>query len=499
MKSKVTKLPNFSYLRASTDPVYFIKTYCYTFDPRTEAKDLGFDLYPYQEDYVLELKRSIEAGDDLFVEKSRDMGVSWVTVAVLLWFWLFKPGFQALIGSRKEDYVDDWTLQSLFPRMEYLIDHLPADFVPKGWDKKKFRQHMKLTHPSNGSVIVGESANANFSRAGRYNIILFDELAFWPFSQSSWEAAGDATPCRVAITTPSAQPSFAKALRLSGKVKLLTLHWRLHPLKDEAWYESEKLRRSAEETARELDINWEGSITGRVYPEVDHIRIDNFPYMPQWPLFVSHDFGRKPDPHSIGWWQVNPETGRIRRIESFERNNKIIDWFAPLFGHPMVSDFSYNDEDLAIIREVSEWKGATHFGDPAGNQHTEAAAMSVIEGLAKYKIYVNTNTKANDLESRKTELKRVLMNLDLNDTPGNRYWLECIKNARYPERQENSQATSENVKPIHDWTSHHRSESEYFAVNFKYRREDYEPAGMTFNKSLAMVRARQSGNQVIGN
>jgi len=40
-----------------------------------------------------------------------------------------------------------------------------------------------------------------------------------------------------------------------------------------------------------------------------------------------------------------------------------------------------------------------------------------------------------------------------------------MKSYRYPQRQETSQATSANLKPIHDWSSHLATMTEYFAVN----------------------------------
>ena len=64
---------------------------------------------------------------------------------------------------------------------------------------------------------------------------------------------------------------------------------------------------------------------------------------------------------------------------------------------------------------------------------------------------------------------------EVNTTPANEYWIEAMQNARYPERSENSQATSEINLPIHDWTSHHRTATEYFAVNYTEPQITYTP------------------------
>jgi len=42
-----------------------------------------------------------------------------------------------------------------------------------------------------------------------------------------------------------------------------------------------------------------------------------------------------------------------------------------------------------------------------------------------------------------------------------------MQEARFPQRSENSQHTTAISKPVHDWTSHPRTATEYFAVNYK--------------------------------
>lgn len=485
--------------RAMADPVFFVDEFCWTFDPRAEAypHHLRFRLYPFQEEYIRWLVAHIREGKDCFTEKSRDMGASWLVLSVLTWFWLFEPGFQALLGSRKEDFVDNGTLDSLFGKVDYLLRRLPM--LPEGFDLEKHRTYMKLVNPMNGNVLKGESANAEFSRAGRYRVVFIDEGPFWENIQSAWTAAGDAAPCRLMVGTPPKRPNFSTYLRKSGVVDVYTLHWRLHPKKTDEWYATQCERRTAEEIAQELDINWEGSITGRVYPEIAHVRVGNFPYRPDWPLYVAHDPGHDPDPHAVGWFQVNPENGRIRILESFEATKKLARWFGPLFGYPIDSEFVYKPDELALINSVKEWKRGVHMGDLYGRTKNQVTGTSVYDEWEEhFKIYVEVNTKAIGMEERKKGARKVLMRLDVNDTPGNRHFLECIKDARYPDLQENSNRVTANDKPIHDWTSHKRSMLEYFAVNFEETRySEPEVEGSTFNKALASIQSKHSSGEFI--
>jgi len=93
--------------KASEDPVYFIDTFCWTFNPKQEPFHLQFKLFPFQKRLVRDIVQAIRTGEDIFIDKTREMGVTYTVMSVLLWFWLFEPASNFLIGSRKEDYVDN--------------------------------------------------------------------------------------------------------------------------------------------------------------------------------------------------------------------------------------------------------------------------------------------------------------------------------------------------------------------------------------------------------
>jgi hypothetical protein len=209
------------------------------------------------------------------------MGVSWSVLSVFLWAWLFWPSFEALAGSRKEDFVDSADPGSLFWKLDYALKRMAPWIIPAGFDITKHRTYMNLQNPESGNVITGESANPNFGRGARKTAVLLDEFAFWEYGEQAWRGLADTTRCRLAVSTPNPQGGqFFKRLRYSGLIDATTLHWRLHPLKDEAWYEDEHKRRTQEEIASELDINYDLSIRGRVYPEWDEVKKGNFPYQP---------------------------------------------------------------------------------------------------------------------------------------------------------------------------------------------------------------------------
>lgn len=472
---------------AQNDPAAFINNFCWTFDPRVEPHHFPFKLFPFQNELIVRnLVDAIENGYDIFIDKTRDMGATYTVLGVLLYYWDFIDGSNFLLGSRKQDLVDNTRgdaisnkEESLFGKLDYMISQrtvkgkkigFPQFLLPKGFSDEKNRTFMSLINPERGNVISGESSNQNFSRSSRYKAILLDEFAFWDNDSSAWGATADTTNCRIVLTTPGNRPSKAKRLRFGKdgeKIKVVELPYHLDPRKNAAWLQKEKERRSAEDFAREIMMNWDVSLVGRVYTETEHVIVGDYPYLPDQPLYCSWDFGL--DGLPVQWWQKNPTTGLWRLIESVSVEDKSIQYLFPLFpGNQIDSVFEYSGELLELMRKTVLWKKAIHFGDPdvAKRSITSVEKTSTRKELEKAGIYVQTKPESNDFPTRREKTKLFLQRgVEVNNTPGNDVWLESMKQARYPQRSENSQATTPVLLPIHDWTSHHRTATEYFAVN----------------------------------
>lgn len=455
---------------ASRDPVFFIENFCWTFDPHQTPSDLPFILYDYQKDYVAWLVEGIEAGEDGLTDKSRDMGATYVALCVFLWYWRFRKNTRFLIGSRKEDLVDGKEQSEddapLFKKLDYNIDRWPRWFMPRGFDKNVHRTFLNLTNPDNGAQISGESSNEDFGRGGRYKAILMDEFAFWDYDTEAWKACSQSTPCRLAISTASSYGKF-KRLRFGQdgeQIRIKTLRWHVHPKKDQAWYEREKRRSDPDTFAQEVDISYETSAKGSVYgEEMKLVTYGSFPYDPHLPFYWSHDPGLD-DSHALGAFQIDPKTNRPRLLLSFERSGKIARWYLPFFGHPIDSEFQYSEDDLALIEHMKGWKKGIHFGDPAGKNRNQVTGTSVYDEFVKVGIHIQTNDEANEFVVRRAATKILLRSLDV-DMSRNQHWQNCMQQAHYPQRNETSQATTPIIKPVHDWTSHMRTMTEYFAVN----------------------------------
>lgn len=456
--------------RCRRDIWYFFNVFLWTMDPRREAKSLPFITYEYQDEYIFNLEEALEKKHDLLTEKSRDMGASMVFLGFLLHKWLFKERFTALLGSYIEDLVDNRTIDSHFGRIDYFLEHLPAWLLPNGFDPAQHRNSMKLDNPENNAIINGYAPTERFSRAGRYDCIFADELAFWKHARSAWTAMGDATKVRYVTSTPNGKGNLFADLALKSTIKKCVLHWKRHPLKDEEWYEGEKLRRTEEEIAQELDINYNKSVTGRVYPGFDEWNFNQEQkYNKDEPLFVSWDFGLN-DPTAILWLQVNRE-GTVRVIDAYQKSGVGIDFFVPFVTGEVKSfrKYKYTDEEFELIERHKDWQDAIHYGDPTGDNMNQTSRTSVIKQLREMGIYVQSKRGVDfTFKQRHTAtqllIRRLKVDKDLAD------FIDAVQNSRFPQKSELSQSTNEVVKPVHDWTSHFRTALEFYAVNEDLKR-----------------------------
>lgn len=445
--------------------IFFIETFGWTFDPRPQANpnNLPFILYEYQKDMIRWMIDHIDNGKDGLIEKSRDMGASWVTSWVFIWYWLFRDGINMLMGSYKEDLVDDRTDDSLFGRLDYSVENLPKWLLPKGFNKTKHRTHMKLVNPANSNLLAGDTMNPDFGRGTRKTAIFFDELGSWDYAKDAWEGTGQSTACRLANSTPKGINYYSK-LRKSG-IDVITLHWKQHPLKDQQWYEYEKSRSTEEAIAQEIDISYNKSAEGRVYTEWAEPNVEEgfYEYDEAYPLYVGWDFGQTDDT-AIIWAQKTPDGLRI--VDTYRNNGKTIDFYIPFVTGILPSDgYPYSIKDQELIAEHKYWKKGTHFGDPAGRFTNNVTNTSVVDVLRRSGIIINFKDEWKEFQKRKTAAKLLIRDrILLNKNERTDYFNDCMTQASYPKVRSEGEHEVRSIKPKHDWTSHYRSSFEYLAL-----------------------------------
>ena len=251
------------------NPAQFIIDWGQTFDPRNA--DLGlpsalpFILFPKQEEWVeffMERWRKREPG---ITEKSRDMGMSWLTVATAATLCLMRPGIVAGFGSRKEDYVDKiGDPKSLFWKARSFINTLPPEFRG-GFNLSTDAPHMRIMIRETGSVMTGEAGD-NIGRGDRTTFFFVDEAAHLERPELVDASLSATTNCRQDLSSVNGTANpFAKKAN-GGQIPKFTFHWRDDPRKDDAWYEKQKEFLDPVTIAQEIDIDYSASQTGIVCP-----------------------------------------------------------------------------------------------------------------------------------------------------------------------------------------------------------------------------------------
>ena len=216
------------------NPVDFITDWGMTVDPRLAEigmpTTVPFVLFQRQEEFIDFIVDRWKGREDGLVEKSRDMGVSWLCVSIAVWMWLFHTGTIVGVGSRKEEYVDKiGDPKSLFWKARQFINMLPLEFRPKGWDDQKHAPHMRILNPENGSSIIGEAGD-NIGRGNRTSIYFKDEAAFFERPDAIDAALSQTSNCKIDVSTPNGagNPFYRKAH--GGKIKKFVFDWHAQPL-----------------------------------------------------------------------------------------------------------------------------------------------------------------------------------------------------------------------------------------------------------------------------
>jgi phage terminase large subunit len=192
----------FAYYR--DNPIDFIEDWGMTYDPRNVGTEIPaampFILFPRQREFLQDVLDHWRDKKPLLVEKSRDVGISWLAVGLASTLCLFHRDLVVGFGSRKEEYVDkSGSPKALFYKARKFIMMLPPEFR-QGWHENTNAPHMRLSFPFNNSAITGEAGD-NIGRGDRTSIYFVDESAFLERPALVDAALSATTNCRVDMSS----------------------------------------------------------------------------------------------------------------------------------------------------------------------------------------------------------------------------------------------------------------------------------------------------------
>ncbi len=223
------------------DLLFYLNAFVWTYDPRTPRKVLPFITYAFQDEGLGEICDAIlgvdpvtgTPGHDLAIEKSRDMGATWMVLAAIEWRARFHNDETYLLASRNEEMVDkNHDPDELFWKLDFIDRYLPS-FLR---DPKRVRIRKHIDFPSTHSTIDGESTNEGLAVGGRKTAILLDENARMRNGHTINDATADVTNCRLKVSTPHGPATSFSQDIAKGRCRVWTAHWSRHPDKARGLY-----------------------------------------------------------------------------------------------------------------------------------------------------------------------------------------------------------------------------------------------------------------------
>jgi len=254
------------------NPAQFITDWGTTFDPRNVERGLPalipFLLFPRQEEWVQWFIDRWKKQEPGLTEKSREMGLSWLTIALASTVCLFNDGVTVGFGSRKEEYIDKKDdPKSLLQKARQFIRYLPKEFRGT-WDIRKHAPYMRIVFPDTNSIISGEAGD-NIGRGARASFYIVDESAWMPHPDLIEASLSQTTNCRQDISTPRGMNNPFARKRFGGKINVFSFRWQDDPRKDIEWY-NKKCHDIDDPVviAQEIDLDYSASIEGVLIPAI---------------------------------------------------------------------------------------------------------------------------------------------------------------------------------------------------------------------------------------
>jgi len=227
-------------------------------------RDIPMITWPVQDPALLTIQQALNEGGDLAIDKSRNMGASYICIIPMLHDFVFRPQRLYKLLSRKEELVDNpGDPDSLFWKIDYMLGRLPEWMRPKIHTRDMQRENL-----DSGSVLTGESTNSNAGRGGRRDAILIDEAGAIPTLNEILGATHMGVATRLFNSTPVGPGAYSDMI-FSGTCKVVVLPWWDHPefgkdryrtkdkhgnlIMSSPWRDHEVATKSAREVAQNID------------------------------------------------------------------------------------------------------------------------------------------------------------------------------------------------------------------------------------------------------
>lgn len=219
------------------DPVFWIDSFVWQYNPNAHgsASQLQgpFVTWDFQVNVVKEVFDAIAHRTDLLIEKSREMGASWLVELCFLHKCLFRPVQKFLVISRNKEAVDRAEdPDCLFWKIDYALGLMPL------WMTGRVKRRvLGISFRKTGSKIFGQATTAKAGVGGRATAMLIDEFSQIEMGHEVLARTADTTGCRIfSGTHVGAATAFAKLATPPSATRKVVVHWSQHPDKRRGLY-----------------------------------------------------------------------------------------------------------------------------------------------------------------------------------------------------------------------------------------------------------------------
>jgi len=331
---------------------------------RQQIRPVRMRLFPSQQETIaawIDLELLATTGTlrfvaNLAIEKSRQIGETWLFAALVAWLVHHHP-VTGLCMHVDLAEIDDGgaanTWKSLFGKVRFIDRHLDRTTV--AYPELVFKQKpSKIENPELGAVVYGEGQSDDPGRGQSLDFAVVDEAARVFHGELVHASLSDACPIGKAyLSTPKGEGTMHARLcdEKPRGWRYLRLHWSNHPVYGRdahvageadgcalcdgnrrgvawvaenprahrypgritsSWYDAAVIEKTDEQVASELDIDRQRSLTGRVFPEFSgsvHVVETGIEYDPALKVELAWDFGL--DATSVPVIQQAPEEVRV--------------------------------------------------------------------------------------------------------------------------------------------------------------------------------------------
>ena len=302
--------------------LYFANTWVWIYDPKAgdeTRKHIPFCTFPFQDDVLTWMVWLHAMRQDGLIEKSREMGATWMIQVLYAWLTLFYPGSTVYETSLREEDVDNRQPDSLLGKYRYILTYLP-EWMRGGWvEHEGDDKYMSIVIPDTRSFVRGQKVESTAGRQGRATSLAADEFAHIGNAGQALDAFATLSPTTLYISTPKGEAGDFARIAHDPSVNKKRLHHSLHPLKNPEWAKVERARAIYFDDAvwnQEHEVSYSGSVSGRVFPGFIDSPRAGVPWChaqsgelvrhdPAYDVYSSSDLGHA-DPCSTLWAQIKP-------------------------------------------------------------------------------------------------------------------------------------------------------------------------------------------------